>query len=403
MDNKYDDNYVESDDKCNKINESNKHQSIDPSTTQSLNQTSTNCLLIDISSDTPAIEYEEINDYIKGEMLGSGSFAVVYEFVDKRTLVRRVAKVIGRGVIKKDSKGLIRREIDLVFKLQHKNVIKFIDVFETFIDIYIFMEYCVGPLSDILKEALPQGLPKWQCHHYFVQVIDGLKYLHSKGVYHRDIKEDNLLVNNSHDIKIIDFGVSYVVEDFSATDLIYNEIQGSPYYNPPELQTDLPLISGSKFDIWSTGVLLFRLVTNSYPFLTNGEDIFNKNSYNFIRYPDIILTDKLLLNLFKGIFITDYNKRFTFSDIEEHPWIQFKHPTDCEPRIEFKSKETGDEYRGMTLLPKLRFKYERKLQYSDLTSEANLRTDRVRDRRQTADGRHTPMQRLIQFGLLDLN
>ncbi|XP_054163148.1 serine/threonine-protein kinase STK11-like [Oppia nitens] len=133
--------------------------------------------IIIMNTDVKTVKYKEYDDYIKGEVLGEGTFAKVREFVHKLTIKRCAAKIFKRdrmSYLKKYKHNIydnINNEIKLVYKLNHKNIIKFYDVLETNKKIYIFMEYCVGPLSDIIQSAFPNGLPKWQCHHYFCQLI----------------------------------------------------------------------------------------------------------------------------------------------------------------------------------------------------------------------------------------
>lgn len=75
---------------------------------------------------------------------------------------------------------------------------------------YLIMEYCVGGLQEMLDYAPNKKLPLFQAHRYFLQLIDGLEYLHGRGVIHKDIKPGNLLLTLDHTLKISDFGVAEV-------------------------------------------------------------------------------------------------------------------------------------------------------------------------------------------------
>lgn len=83
---------------------------------------------------------------------------------------------------------------------------------------YIVMEYCVCVLQEMLASAPDAKMPLFQAHKYFVQLIDGLQYLHGQGVIHNDIKPGNLLVSLDDMLKISDFGVAEKLEPFAMDD-----------------------------------------------------------------------------------------------------------------------------------------------------------------------------------------
>jgi len=119
--------------------------------------------------------------------------------------------------------------------------------------------------------------------------MNGLEYLHSQGIIHKDIKPGNLLIANGGVIKITDLGVSEVnwkyenlsfatksstqqmLDRFKQSDMI-SLSQGSPAFQPPEIADGQPQFSGSKVDIWASGVTLFNITTGKYPF--QGDNIY---------------------------------------------------------------------------------------------------------------------------------
>lgn len=104
------------------------------------------------------------------------------------------------------------REINLLKTLKHKNVINLVDVLYNSDKqkMYLIMEFCVGSLQGMLESTPKKKIPLFQAHEYFLQLIDGLEYLHSKRVIHKDIKPGNLLLTLEGVLKISDLGVAEV-------------------------------------------------------------------------------------------------------------------------------------------------------------------------------------------------
>lgn len=131
------------------------------------------------------------------------------------------------------------REIQLLRRLRHKNVIQLLDVLynEEKQKMYLVMEYCVGGLQEMLESVPDKKLPIFQAHNYFMQLLDGLEYLHGGGIIHKDIKPGNLLLTLDHTLKISDFGVAEALDTFAETDEITTG-QGSPAFQPPEIASE---------------------------------------------------------------------------------------------------------------------------------------------------------------------
>lgn len=104
------------------------------------------------------------------------------------------------------------REIALLKTLKHKNVINLVDVLYNHEKqkMYLIMEFCVGSLQGMLESTPAKKFPLFQAHGYFLQLIDGLEYLHSQRIIHKDIKPGNLLLTLGGDLKISDLGVAEV-------------------------------------------------------------------------------------------------------------------------------------------------------------------------------------------------
>lgn len=269
-----------------------------------------------------------VGRYLVGDLIGEGSYSKVKEVIDSETLERRAVKIMKKQRLKKIPNGEenVRRETRLMSKLNHKNVIKLVDILynDEKQKLYIVMEYCVTVLQELFDRAPQNKLPISQAHYYFVQLIEGLEYLHSQGIIHKDIKPSNLLIDNSNVIKITDLGVSEQLDLFEQNDWCSTS-QGSPAFQAPELAEGVEKFSGYKIDIWSSGVTLYSITTGKYPF--EGENIyrlFEKISKGHFDMPKSL--DPALQNLLLGMLTKDPEARFSLDQVKAHDWFRRNHP-----------------------------------------------------------------------------
>uniref|UniRef100_A0A1Y1JTH8 Protein kinase domain-containing protein n=1 Tax=Photinus pyralis TaxID=7054 RepID=A0A1Y1JTH8_PHOPY len=155
-----------------------------------------------------------VGKYVMGDLLGEGSYGKVKEMLDSETLCRHAVKILKKHKLRRIPNGEqnVQREIKLLRTLKHKNVINLVDVLynEEKQKMYLIMEFCVGSLQGMLEATPLKRFPLFQAHDYFVQLVDGLEYLHSRRIIHKDIKPGNLLLTLKGDLKISDLGVAEV-------------------------------------------------------------------------------------------------------------------------------------------------------------------------------------------------
>ncbi|ESP05300.1 hypothetical protein LOTGIDRAFT_208293 [Lottia gigantea] len=297
-----------------------------------------------------------IGRYLMGDLLGEGSYGKVKEVLDTDSLCRRAVKILKRKKLRKIPNGEenVKREIQFLKRLHHKNVINLVDVLtnEEKQKMYMIMEYCVSELQEMLEGVPDKKFPVMQAHFYFCQLIDGLEYLHSQGIIHKDIKPGNLLLTTNETLKITDLGVAEALPPFAVDDTCKTS-QGSPAFQPPEIANGLDTFSGFKVDIWSSGVTLFNITTGKYPF--EGDNIYKlfecigKGVY---QLPSDMET--LLSSLINGMLEYDPKKRLTIEQIRNHDWIRKKQPVLLDwVKLPPKSGNDDDIYRSMTVVPYL--------------------------------------------------
>ncbi|EDO45439.1 predicted protein [Nematostella vectensis] len=296
-----------------------------------------------------------VGKYLMGDMLGEGSYGKVKEMLDCENLRRCAVKILKKRRLRRIPNGEqnVKREIRLLKRLNHKNVIQLYDVIydEVKQKMYMIFEYCVGELQEMLESVDDRKFPISQAHGYFCQLMDGLKYLHCQGVVHKDIlfQPSNLLLSTDGTLKISDLGVAERLSPFSADDTCRTS-QGSPAFQPPEIANGLETFSGFKVDIWAAGVTLYNITTGKYPF--EGDNIyrlFENIGKGEFSIPDEV--DDSLSDLLKGMLNPDPEKRLTIEQIRNHRWVIKTHPLPRDPVAI--PPLGGDEVRGMTVIPYL--------------------------------------------------
>ncbi|NXG91263.1 STK11 kinase, partial [Stercorarius parasiticus] len=310
-----------------------------------------------------------IGKYLMGDLLGEGSYGKVKEMLDSETLCRRAVKILKKKKLRRIPNGEanVKKEIQLLRRLRHKNVIQLVDVLyneekqkiypfftQFFLNsafTYMVMEYCVCGMQEMLDSVPEKRFPVFQAHGYFCQLIDGLEYLHSQGIVHKDIKPGNLLLTTNGTLKISDLGVAEALHPFAEDDTCRTS-QGSPAFQPPEIANGLDTFSGFKVDIWSAGVTLYNITTGLYPF--EGDNIYKL--FENIGKGDYTIPEDCgppLSDLLRGMLEYDPAKRFSIQQIRQHNWFRKKH-AQAEALVPIPpSPETKDRWRSMTAVPYL--------------------------------------------------
>jgi serine/threonine protein kinase len=157
-------------------------------------------------------------------VLGTGNFAVVKFGVERATGKRVAIKIIDKRRFMAQAasrKDKILDEVNILKELDHPNIIRIFDVFDTEKTLYIVLELVTG--GDLLEFIMEvRAIPEERARSLFLQMASALAYLHSKGIAHRDLKPENLLLlDKKHDrIKVTDFGLSKVLDEGSYTKTI---------------------------------------------------------------------------------------------------------------------------------------------------------------------------------------
>ena len=254
-----------------------------------------------------------LNEYQIKETIGKGTFSKVKLGINKSTGEKVAIKILDKRKIKTNSDRIrVQRELTILKKINHINIVKIIQTKEDQENVYIVMEFIDYDL--FLHIVNNKRLEETEAALYYFQLISGLEYIHLLNIVHRDLKPENLLLTKRRVLKIIDFGLSNF---FFGEELLVTPC-GSPSYTSPEM------IKGYKYngfavDIWTTGIILYGMLCGYLPFEEKDtKALFKKIIKCKVIYPKYVTNNAQ--SLLKRILVPNPDKRITISEIKKHPF-----------------------------------------------------------------------------------
>lgn len=266
-----------------------------------------------------------VGNYLILEELGAGSFARVYRCEHTLTHKQFAGKLYEVDfAISDEGCKLVRKEISIMKLLRHEHVVRFEEVVSNRSWMLIVMELVEGRT---LLSVMPSsgGLPESFARLVMKQILDAIDFLHCNGIVHRDMKLENIMIQNDGTVKVIDFGLAdYIHEEYKKEGLLIEGQCGSPHYYAPEmiLARGESMFRGDKVDIWATGVLLYSLVTGFHPFFAEDDNqaaLFAKILGDKVPYDNNI--SKELEDLLRKVLVKIPSKRTTLYGMRSHPWM----------------------------------------------------------------------------------
>ncbi|KFO60386.1 Maternal embryonic leucine zipper kinase [Corvus brachyrhynchos] len=261
-------------------------------------------------------DYEEILKYYELHgTVGTGGFAKV-KLARHRLTGEKVAIKIMDKLALQDDLPRVKLEIDAMKDLSHQHICRLYHVIETPKKIFMVLEYCPGgELFDYIISK--DHLSEEEARIFFRQIVSAIAYVHSQGYAHRDLKPENLLIDEEHNLKLIDFGLC--AKPKRGLDYHLNTCCGSPAYAAPELIQGKAYI-GSEADIWSMGVLLYALLCGFLPFDDdNVMAVYRKIMRGKYSIPKWLSPSSTLL--LDQMLQVDPKKRITVQHLLSHPWL----------------------------------------------------------------------------------
>jgi len=250
--------------------------------------------------------------YKLGGVLGKGGFGVVYAAVRKQDKLQVAVKEVYKAkIIKKTADGKVPLEVALMQQVADvPGVIKILDWFEAEESFYIVMEKFAGQdLFDYISEQGP--IKESKARELFRQILETVLLCHNRGVLHRDLKDENILIDSrTKELRLIDFGSGTYLQDG-----LYNDFEGTRVYAPPEWVMGRRY-TASSLTVWSLGILLHDLVLGDIPFETDEQIL-----QGLPDWSQATALSPACKDLIQACLDTDPRSRLTLESLASHPWL----------------------------------------------------------------------------------
>lgn len=228
--------------------------------------------------------------------LGNGAFSDVYLFQARQNAKMRYAvKIMFKEDLNPDILQLVNEEVSILAMLDHSNIVKYIESYEDDTNLFIVMEYLedateLQKLINQKQEEMDKD-PARKAESLFKEdevcrvmrmIFGGLHHIHSNNVVHRDMKPENCLLDKDGQVRIIDFGLSKMVQHAEEGQFL----MGTPYFLAPEVHE----LEGANeayrqpLDCWSAGVLMYHMISGKYPF--DKPDLTEKICTGYVEFYD---------------------------------------------------------------------------------------------------------------------
>lgn len=268
-----------------------------------------------------------VNKYIIKGDLGKGTFGRVKLCQSEEDKNLYAVKIMHKTFVqrmagKEDQfQDVLRREVAIMKKLNHRNVVKLVEVIDdpSSEKMYLVQEYVEHNLMDEVTRS--NGLDEEVARKYMRDLLSGLHYLHFHKVIHRDIKPENILVSKEGVAKIADFGTARMIMNESET---LSGAKGTPAFMAPEMFNIDATYTGPSVDVWSLGATLYMMVIGRPPWLADNEIVLaEKVQRDELKFPKESerTMEPHLKNLIQRMLTKDPTLRLTLNDCFNHDWI----------------------------------------------------------------------------------
>ncbi|RAL62503.1 hypothetical protein DID88_005068 [Monilinia fructigena] len=261
--------------------------------------------------------------YKTGRCLGKGGFAICYEGQLKGTRKKYALKIVKSHMSQKKMEQKFQTELQIHSKMNHPNIVRFHRAFSHDQCTYIAMELCPNAsLMDMVKKR--KYLTEPEVRFYTVQIAGAIKYMHARGIIHRDLKMGNIFLDKDMNVKIGDFGLAALLmsnKDMAACRR--TTLCGTPNYIAPEILSKNNGGHDHAVDIWSLGIIIFAMLTGKPPFQSaTADEIYRRAKEREYTWPQHFVDANMISPEIQDLVST------MLQDAEErpHPDVIVQHP-----------------------------------------------------------------------------
>ncbi|KAL4462170.1 hypothetical protein ABPG73_018915 [Tetrahymena malaccensis] len=271
-------------------------------------------------------EYKQIDKFIvcTNKQLGQGAFGQVVKGFLKDNHAQQVAvKIISLQKVAQDSNfiKLLRREIEILQKINHPNVVKLHYATRTTNNLYMFLEYCAdGDLKKLLEKRGGK-LPESEAVQYFRQICEGFKELYKNSIIHRDIKPANILLHKGV-AHITDFGFARTLDCSGMNNQLKMTYLGTPLYMSPQILAEEYF--SSKCDIWSLGMMFYELLYGRTPWTgKTPNELLENIRKKPLEFPEQPPRSEIVKDMLRRMLVYEDSERISWEELFQHKIIKF--------------------------------------------------------------------------------
>ncbi|KAH6610868.1 serine threonine kinase [Trichoderma cornu-damae] len=262
--------------------------------------------------------------YHVGKILGKGGFAICYSGQLLPSKQKFALKIV-KSQMPSKMEQKFQTELQIHSKMRHRNIVQFLRAFSYVNCTFLVLELCPnGSLMDMVKRR--KGLTEPEVRFYSVQISGAIKYMHSKGIIHRDLKMGNIFLDHQMNAKIGDFGLAaLVVTGRDMQTIRRTTLCGTPNYIAPEILEKGKKGHDHMVDIWSLGIIMFAMFTSKPPFQSSTTDeIYRRARERDYEWPSAEVSQKYISQEAKDLVATmleDADQRPDPDAIVQHPFF----------------------------------------------------------------------------------